>query len=448
MEKNDSIRHLPATPARELPPAGNPDVTILLHSCLVFLFVVAGFSLALGCASADDLACLSCHSAPGFSKVDAGGRTVSLEVKLDELTKSAHAGIGCLGCHSDLRDKGIPHPPNVKPVICLPCHSQPGSKGSADARRTTSFTDNIHIDQQGRAFQNAPACKQCHGAHEIRRSDDPASNTNRANSGNVCVQCHQDLNSGAVSPKSYRAYSNGLHARLRSKNSAQGSLVTCVDCHRVHYWNASATSASSVSRGRVPDTCGRCHKQELLDYTQSVHGLAFARGVDQSPVCSDCHSEHSPDADASRGQVIDVCSKCHEDVRLQKRLGIPAGRLASYNASFHGVANKFGDTTAANCASCHGSHRVLPSSDPRSAVNKKNLPATCGKCHPGATENFAKGSIHVIPSPKQDAIVFWVKWLYTLFVVGVLSSFVAYIILDISARVRGRLPWRRGVRRA
>jgi hypothetical protein len=63
--------------------------------------------------------------------------------------------------------------------------------------------------------------------------------------------------------------------------------------------------------------------------------------------------------------------------------------------SFHGLASKSGSQTVANCASCHGVHGILPSSDPKSMINARNLPATCGKCHPGAGTRFALGRFTV-----------------------------------------------------
>ena len=52
--------------------------------------------------------------------------------------------------------------------------------------------------------------------------------------------------------------------------------------------------------------------------------------------------------------------------------------------------------TAANCASCHGVHSILPSSDARSTVNAANLRKTCGVCHKGVKEGkFAIGPVHV-----------------------------------------------------
>lgn len=400
-----------------------------MHCRVVFSLALAGLAAAAISAGADDTACLSCHSAPGFSRVGPDGNKVSLRVTREELAASVHFKVGCVDCHADLRGQSIPHRPDLQQVACLACHSKP-------------YRDAIHVDDRGSVLEDAPGCSDCHGTHGIRASDDPKSGTHRAAVIRLCGSCHRDAGQGGACSKTGRFYQGGVHASLSHKDS-DGPQVVCTDCHAVHDRSPSAAGGSSTGRLRVANTCGRCHKQELADYRQSIHGRAFARGVKESPVCTDCHSEHSPPAAASAGRVADICSRCHEDLKLQKRLGLPANRLSSYRASFHGVAQKFGDTTVANCASCHGAHKVLPSTDPRSAVNKNNLPATCGKCHPGATANFAKGSIHVVPSPKQDAIVFWVRLLYMLFVVSVLGSFVAYITLDLIARATGRLPWRR-----
>ena len=39
-----------------------------------------------------------------------------------------------------------------------------------------------------------------------------------------------------------------------------------------------------------------------------------------------------------------------------------------------------------DCASCHGFHGILPSTDPKSRTNPKNLARTCGACHPRRRE--------------------------------------------------------------
>ena len=68
-----------------------------------------------------------------------------------------------------------------------------------------------------------------------------------------------------------------------------------------------------------------------------------------------------------------TCGRCHGDPRLAVRYDLPVDRLTSYADSYHGLALTEGKVTAANCASCHGVHSILRSSDPRSTVNAANL---------------------------------------------------------------------------
>jgi cytochrome b subunit of formate dehydrogenase len=63
------------------------------------------------------------------------------------------------------------------------------------------------------------------------------------------------------------------------------------------------------------------------------------------------------------------CGGCH---REEKKV---------FNESLHGYSLKRGNKRAPSCATCHGGHQVLPSSDPASATHKVNVPDTCAKCH-------------------------------------------------------------------
>lgn len=56
-------------------------------------------------------------------------------------------------------------------------------------------------------------------------------------------------------------------------------------------------------------------------------------------------------------------------------------RAETYSESYHAAASKLGDTTVANCASCHSSHDIRSSTDPLSSTHPTNLVTTCGKCH-------------------------------------------------------------------
>src|SRR5262249_56411080 len=94
-----------------------------------------------------------------------------------------------------------------------------------------------------------------------------------------------------------------------------------------------------------------------------------------------------------------TCARCHEGVRLSQEYGISARRATTYLESYHGLASKLGSQVVANCASCHGVHNILPSSDPRSTIHRANLIKTCGQCHPGVTEKFVAAPIPLAAPP-------------------------------------------------
>jgi cytochrome b subunit of formate dehydrogenase len=149
-----------------------------------------------------------------------------------------------------------------------------------------------------------------------------------------------------------------------------------------------------------------------------VHGQAVKRGVMDAPVFTSCHREHailSPSSVSSSvhpSHIRETCGQCHGNVRLSSRFGLPSDRLVTFDASFHGLEAKAGSETVANCASCHGVHNILPSSDPRSTVNPQNLPATCGKCHHGAGSRFGLGQIHQLAGGVEPKSVRWVRQFY------------------------------------
>jgi cytochrome b subunit of formate dehydrogenase len=150
----------------------------------------------------------------------------------------------------------------------------------------------------------------------------------------------------------------------------------------------------------------------------SIHGQAIERGNWQAPVCTDCHGIHAikaasdPNSSVSAQQLAkNTCARCHEGMRLTQEFGIAGRRATTYLSSYHGLAREGGSSVAANCASCHGVHNILPSSDPRSTTSKERLVETCGKCHPGATENFTKGKIHIDVPLSADIGSKAVRWI-------------------------------------
>ena len=184
---------------------------------------------------------------------------------------------------------------------------------------------------------------------------------------------------------------------------------------------------------RWPATCGKCHAEVAKTFTASIHGQALARGNAMAPTCTDCHGIHSikPHTDpnspvAEQNISRDICARCHEGVRLSQEFGVPGNRVTSYFDSYHGLAAEGGSVVAANCSSCHGVHDILPSSDPRSTINRANLDATCGQCHKGVTQRFTRTPVHLQdggrPLDMDSIAVRWVRQIYIVLILLVIGA--------------------------
>jgi cytochrome b subunit of formate dehydrogenase len=202
-----------------------------------------------------------------------------------------------------------------------------------------------------------------------------------------------------------------------------------------------------VNHVQVPDTCGACHEEIAASYRVSVHGQALSHGVREAPVCTDCHGEHrilSPSEAGSPVFVTNVpkmtCGRCHGDIRLAQKFGLPLEKVPAYEASYHGLAIRSGVTTVAHCGSCHGVHDIQPSSDPRSHVHAENLAQTCGKCHPGAGDTFAIGTVHVLATDSRHAAIYYVRAFYLWLIYLAVGAMVLHNLADFYRKLRTPLP--------
>lgn len=241
-------------------------------------------------------------------------------------------------------------------------------------------------------------CQNCHTRHEDYPHPEGVPKP-------LCATCHANM---------ARDYAHSIHGQAASHGN--GSAPDCATCHGSAHELESAKTAKF--RAGVPDLCGACHADVSDQYQDSVHGQAVKRGVMQAAVCTDCHGEHSilPPSDAAssvhRSHIRETCAGCHNDVRLTRRFGLPADRIVSFDASFHGLAAKSGAETVANCASCHGVHNIRASTDPKSTIFPDNLAATCGHCHTGAGKRFAFGRIHMVQDEGEPMALRWVRYIY------------------------------------
>jgi formate dehydrogenase gamma subunit len=288
--------------------------------------------------------------------------------------------------------------------------------------------------------KKAATCLDCHTVNgdmtTILPASDPKSTINRLNLAMTCGRCHGDpsvMQGTSISNRPFLSYQESVHARAMSRGNT--SAAVCTDCHNGHDILPASEPRSPISKPNIPTTCGKCHASIAIEFNQSVHGQAVARGVSRAPVCTDCHGIHSikqptepGSSTATQAMATGTCTQCHEGVTLTQEFGVAGQRVSSYKDSYHGLASKFGSKVVANCASCHGVHNILPSSDPRSMISASNLQQTCGQCHPGATMNFANSKVHLNVAEKDIGSIGtkWVRRIYLPLIVFIIGGMVVH----------------------
>jgi len=341
--------------------------------------------------------------------------------------------------------------PGASPNLqCQGCHapgkSLPYLAGSLFHTAPHAGYDHSFHAQAIHNGTKAAACLDCHTKNgdltTMLPASDPNSTINRATIAGTCGKCHGDksvMQGSGISDRPFLSYQESVHAKAMARGNP--SAAVCTDCHNSHDIQPASNSQSSIATVNIPATCGKCHRTEAAEFVQSVHGQAVTRGVSRAPVCTDCHGIHNikmpfdqTTATATTAIATDSCAKCHEGVALTQEFGVASGRVTSYKDSYHGLASQLGSKVVANCASCHGVHSILPSSDSRSMVSAGNLAKTCGQCHIGASANFTKGKIHltsgliseVASQDKGLAGTRIVRWIYLPMIFLVIGGMVVH----------------------
>jgi nitrate/TMAO reductase-like tetraheme cytochrome c subunit len=393
-----------------------------------FLILIAG-PIASVFALTDD-ECNTCHAeSPASGKGSSKGPLIDHS----HLKGSVHGGLDCVACHADIQS--IPHPENLNPVDCSACHKLEGEK----------YGKSVHGAAFSHGDPDVPSCSKCHGDHNILAPGDSKSTVYPTNLVKVCISCHADeeIEARHDLPRQevFRAYENSVHGRAIEEEGL-AVAAACNDCHGTHEIKPLDDPESLGHKANIPAVCGQCHSGIYEEYSGSIHGKAVDSGIEDAPVCTDCHGEHTiakvtdPQSKVYSKNIPTTCSACHDDVGIAAKYRLATRRYDTYIDSYHGVANKFGDAYVANCATCHGVHNIRPASDPLSTINKQNLPQTCGTCHPGASENFALGKIHVEATKESSLGVYAVRKFYTWFIAILVTCFVLYAVLETVGRMR------------
>ncbi|HKH99507.1 MAG TPA: cytochrome b/b6 domain-containing protein [Candidatus Sulfotelmatobacter sp.] len=442
-------------------------------------FLVAFAFSCPGARAASDQDCLACHG--DATMKSASGR--SLHVDAAKFKGSMHASLGCTDCHVGVKE--YPHPQKMRLPKCSTCHEEPAAQLPASVhsalgpgacaschgtahevqaaetllpqRCATCHEDAVHGYQLGvhaiarkDGDGQAPTCTACHGGpHQILAASDPNSPVSHVHIPTTCAKCHGQkfvMERAGFSTQPFYSYEESVHGRAVAAGSTKAAV--CTDCHGVHEIRAASDDKSSIFKFNVPATCAKCHTAVEQEFMQSIHGQAISKGNSQAPVCTDCHGIHSikshidPNSPVSAQNVAQAtCARCHEGVRLSQEFGVEGRRETTYLASYHGLASREGSQVVANCASCHGTHSIFPSNDPRSTINRANLARTCGQCHPGVTEKFTEAKVHVGAPLSADIgskAVRWIRGFYLSMIFAVIGGMLAHNFIIWRAKLVAR----------
>jgi len=364
--------------------------------------------------------CLDCHD----------GSMEGAPVVVPEMfANSVHADFACEDCHEDADLEG--HEGELERVDCSTCHDEEAAVYVKHGRLTVGVDPDI------------PTCANCHGTHDILAPSDEDSRVNQMNLPETCGTCHEDYdltrNHRFLPTHPVETYRGSVHGK--STSGGRHNNAVCTDCHAsdgtAHRILSPGDPDSSINHFAIPKTCGKCHTSIEKDYWEGIHGQLTARGETGAPVCTHCHGEHQiispadPRSPVSYTKVAEAtCVPCHESASLNEKYGVRAGRLVSFVDSYHGLKSTAGDMTVANCASCHGSHRILPHTDKDSSINKAHLQETCGNCHPGISQELAQSKIHEISGSRRGRWPDFFAALYMTMIAVTVGAMLVYIALD------------------
>lgn len=389
----------------------------------VWAIAAAVASLAGGVPAPADaqVACEKCHANRDFL----GGRRradTALYVTAATLAGTRHATLACSDCHRGY-EIGYPHTAAARVVPCETCHASAGRDWAASVHAPTAA-----------ATGDAPTCTACHGSHQVYGKDDRRSPTYPLNVAATCGRCHADpaiigTYFSSAGKETARVAVEHFHTTVHGTALSRDGLVvsaTCNDCHTSHRVLPADSAESTVNRSSIPATCGTCHVGVTEVYDVSAHGVAYRDGRTtetghQAPVCVDCHSAHEiVRADQPRWflDVVRECGTCHEQL------------YETYFETYHGKVTRLGFALAATCSDCHTPHNMRSATDPQSSVYATNVVATCARCHPGATANFASYRVHADAKDRARwPGLYWTRRFMVALLVGVMSFFGIHTLL-------------------
>jgi hypothetical protein len=259
---------------------------------------------------------------------------------------------------------------------CLMCHDDPTITMEKGGKVKSLEVKKFTLAKSVHAYLK---CDDCH------KGFDPSSIPHKDKIEPInCQDCHKDASTK-------HKFHPGM--QFAGINSIKPEY-NCKNCHGTHSITSPKNPNSITHFTKSTNFCGNCHKEQKESHLKSVHSFEYEKNNPNAPTCIFCHNQP-----ITQGFKIDkvqqklnqekLCLNCH----LKGTQTEFSKSLVDYEKSTHGQALLKGNKTAAVCVDCHGTHELLKASDPKSKINRFEIPNVCGKCHISIANEY-RASIH------------------------------------------------------
>jgi len=248
----------------------------------------------------DNFACLGCHGN---------------KINERKFAQSVHGANSCYSCHLDITDitehaMGKGAKVHDEPRTCHLCHKKEASEHYAsvhfindvqckdchidihemtpwkgDKTRVIQKCTACHADDgylesvHGKAVlggnRDSATCSDCHGLHKVPllKGDDPKEVAFRKEfHTEICQKCHGDremMERNKVFLIATQTYYGSYHGKVE-KLGYPSLVAGCADCHGFHSILPPENPKSTISKGRLLETCGKCHLRANANFVQWV----------------------------------------------------------------------------------------------------------------------------------------------------------------------------------
>ncbi|MHC1781489.1 MAG: cytochrome c3 family protein [Anaerolineaceae bacterium] len=272
-------------------------------------------------------ACLACHNQEDTKLSFPNGEELSATVNKDAYIVSVHAGqeMQCIDCHAKIT--GYPHPELTAQnkfeykaqysQTCVSCHE----------RESLEYHDGLHSAAITAGNVNAPSCTDCHNPHTQGKVTDESGKllpAERVNIPQQCANCHSTI----FDEYTQSVHGEGI---LLKMNTDVATCTDCHGVHKIqdptsgNYRAQSAEMCSNCHTDEAIMSKYGLSTNIMNSYVSDFHGTTImlfepgsAEELSNKPVCYDCHGVHniSKVDDPEKGlevrqNLLKTCQKCH-----------------------------------------------------------------------------------------------------------------------------------------